>query len=72
MYEGYSYKYYGLIIFCMVNELKDILERLHRVFWDNRNSEHRDTLMPISFACNLIYLVIAEIEGKCETHANGK
>lgn len=48
----------------MVNELKDILERLHKVFWNNRNSKYRDTLMPVSFACNLIYLVITEIEGK--------
>lgn len=46
----------------MVNELKDILERLHKVFWNNRNGQYRNTLMPISFACNLIYLVIRELE----------
>lgn len=52
------------LLFLMVNELRDILGRLHRIYWDNRNGKVNDTLLPISFACNLIYLVIAEIEEK--------
>lgn len=53
-----------------IKELKGIIEKLHTLYWDNRNNGKYWTYL--SFACNLIYLVIKELEGKCETHANGK